>query len=88
MGYEGSGPGALARRLGAATALLLTLRPEHTVKTRLARQVDAPIGQARHDLRRRQALVLRGIAHVHNRLALLVAQGVGAVFGSPLPGVL
>ena len=62
------GRGHFLGQLRFASAVELAVLFEHPVKARLRGQVQPSVYQVGHDLRGRQTGVLRGIAHLHNRL--------------------
>ncbi|KPY45423.1 hypothetical protein ALO49_101857 [Pseudomonas savastanoi pv. retacarpa] len=59
-----------------ASMLLLTRRSQNAIKRRFRRQIAPLIGQARHDLARRQVSVLRAVAQRHNGLSLCLVQRI------------
>ncbi|RMR48931.1 hypothetical protein ALP86_101976 [Pseudomonas amygdali pv. mori] len=61
-------------RVNSASAA--TRRSQNAIKRRFRRQIAPLIGQARHDLARRQVSVLRAVAQHHNGLSLCLVQRI------------
>lgn len=62
--------------LATAPVLLLTRCPQDAIKRRLRCQITPLIGQARHDLARRQMGICRAVAQRNNRLSFDLTQRI------------
>src|SRR3546814_16542327 len=65
-------------RSSAAPMIHLFMLTQHSVKARFAGNIDSLIGQPRHDLGRRPALVLRTIAYGQYPFPFLLGERLGA----------
>ncbi|CAM3405310.1 hypothetical protein POHY109586_06025 [Polaromonas hydrogenivorans] len=83
-GGKGARPASLLRCALRASMAQLALLSKYSVHRGLRGHIDAAVGQARHDLARRQVLERFAVERGHHRLALVLAQLVGRAHIAPL----